>query len=159
MSEAWLFVLIGVTPWVGAWIYYTVASLRKNPANISLKVNPADEAEHHRKWLEQSLREQIEAEAMAENACVRAEAAAAAVVSGDPTIVRKAAETAAKEAEAAAAAAEAANIMAKRVPGGRSEKAEDFAARAAQAGATAQAAVDALAATESAEASSSLIGG
>jgi hypothetical protein len=143
MGGTWLYVLIGVGPWVVAWAFYLILPLFRRPKVPGAPpLDPAAQAARHQKWLDLSLREQIEAEALAEDACVRAEAAAAA--SGGTAGVRKAAETAAKEAEAAAAAATAADILARRRPDGRSEKAEDFAARAAQAAAMARAAADAL---------------
>jgi hypothetical protein len=154
MGNTWLYVLIGVGPWLGAWGFYTIFSLLLQPKTPGPKpVDPATAAARHQEWLDRSLGEQVEAEGLAEIACNRAEAAAAAAVSGGMAGIRQAADTAAKEAEAAAAAATAADILARRRPEGRSEKAEDFAARAAQAAATARAAVEALAEAQAAGAS------
>jgi hypothetical protein len=151
----WFYVLIGVGPWVAAWSVFTMVSLVRRAKTLDAQpVDPAAAAAGHQKWLDRSLREQIEAEGLAEGACIRAEEAAAAVSDGRADI-RKAADLAAKEAEAAAAAATAADILARRRPGGKSEKAEDFAARAALAAATAQAAVAALAEAQPAGASGS----
>jgi hypothetical protein len=154
MGRTWIYVLIGVGLWVAAWGLYTIRSLLWKPKTRSQPVDLAAEAARDQKWLDRSLREQIEAEGLAEGACIRAEEAVAAVSDGRADI-RKAADLAAKEAEAAAAAATAADILARRRPGGKSEKAEDFAARAAQAAATAQAAVAALTEAQPAGASGS----
>jgi hypothetical protein len=154
MGRTWIYVLIGVTPWVAAWGLYMIRSLLRRPKTPgSEPVDPVAQAAGHQKWLDRSLRERIEAEGLAEGACIRAEEAAATAVSGGVAGIRRAADIAAKEAETAAAAATAADIMARRLPEGRSEKAEAFAARAAQAAATAQAAVDALAEAQSVGAS------
>jgi hypothetical protein len=154
MGNTWLYVLIGVSPWAAAWGIYTIRNLLRRPQTGPEPVDPATAAARHQKWLDRSMREQIEAEGLAEGACIRAEEAVAAVSDGRADI-RKAADLAAKEAEVAAAAATAADILARRRPGGKSEKAEDFAARAAQAAATAQAAVAALAEAQPAGASGS----